>query len=33
VQVKLGKQRVEEFFKTIDEISDLAEERNKLLKK
>ena len=33
VQIKLGKQRVEEFFKTIDEISDLAEERNKLLKK
>jgi DNA-binding MarR family transcriptional regulator len=33
VQIKLGKQRVEDFFKTIDEISDLAEERNKLLKK
>ncbi|HTA62513.1 MAG TPA: winged helix DNA-binding protein [Bacteroidia bacterium] len=33
VQVKLGKQRIEDFFKTIDEISDLAEERNKLLKK
>lgn len=33
VEVKVGKQRVEEFYKTIDEICELAEERNKLLKK
>ena len=33
VEVKLGKPRVEEFFKTIDIISELAEERNRLLKK
>jgi DNA-binding MarR family transcriptional regulator len=33
VEVKLGKKRVEDFFKTIDEISNLAEERNKLLKR
>ncbi|HEX7414049.1 MAG TPA: winged helix DNA-binding protein [Bacteroidia bacterium] len=32
VEVKLGKKRVENFFKTIDKISDLAEERNRLLK-
>lgn len=33
VELKLGKNRVEEFFKTIDEIADLADERNKILKK
>jgi DNA-binding MarR family transcriptional regulator len=32
-EVKLGKQRVEDFFATIDEIIELAEERNKSLKK
>ncbi|HKC69017.1 MAG TPA: winged helix DNA-binding protein [Bacteroidia bacterium] len=32
-EVKLGKQRIEDFYKTIDEITELAEERNKLLKK
>ena len=33
VTTKLGKKRIEDFFKTIDEISNLAEERNKVLKK
>ena len=33
VEIKIGKKRIEEFFKTIDEINGLAEERNKLLKK
>ena len=32
VTTKLGKKRIEDFFKTIDEISNLAEERNKILK-
>lgn len=32
VEVKIGKDRVEEFFKTLDEITALAEERNKLIK-
>jgi DNA-binding MarR family transcriptional regulator len=33
VEIKIGKKRIEDFFKTIDEITGLAEERNKLLKK
>ncbi|PBQ31072.1 MarR family transcriptional regulator [Sphingobacteriaceae bacterium] len=32
VEVKIGKDRVEEFFKTLDEITALAEERSKLIK-
>ncbi len=32
VEIKLGKEKVMEFFKTIDEITKLAEERNKLSK-
>lgn len=32
VEVKLGKERVEDFFKTIDEITALAEHKNKLIK-
>jgi DNA-binding MarR family transcriptional regulator len=32
VEIKIGKKRIEDFFKTIDEITELAEERNKLLK-
>ncbi|HXB41591.1 MAG TPA: MarR family winged helix-turn-helix transcriptional regulator [Bacteroidia bacterium] len=32
VELKLGKEKVTEFFKTIDEITELAEERNKLIK-
>jgi len=32
VEVKLGKERIEDFYRTIDEITELAEERNKLLK-
>jgi len=32
VEVKIGKERVDDFFKTIDEIIELAEERNRLLK-
>jgi DNA-binding MarR family transcriptional regulator len=32
VEAKIGKQRLAEFFQTIDEISSLAEERSKLLK-
>lgn len=32
VEVKIGKQRVQEFFKTLDEITELAESRNKLIK-
>lgn len=32
VEVKVGKDRVEEFFKTLDEITALAEERSKLIK-
>lgn len=32
VEVKIGKGRVEEFFKTLDEITALAEEKSKLIK-
>lgn len=32
VEVKVGKERVTEFFKTVDEITVLAEHRNKLIK-
>ncbi len=32
VENKIGKQRLEAFFQTIDEISSIAEERSKLLK-
>ena len=32
VEVKIGKGKVEEFYKTMDEITKLAEERNKLIK-
>lgn len=32
VEIKIGKEKVEEFFKTMDEITALAEERNKLIK-
>lgn len=32
VELKIGKKRVAEFYKTIDEISALADERNKLIK-
>lgn len=32
VELKIGKKRVTEFFKIIDEIAALAEERNKLIK-
>ena len=32
VEIKIGKKRIEEFFKTIDEITELADHRNKLLK-
>ncbi|MBS1646124.1 MAG: MarR family transcriptional regulator [Bacteroidetes bacterium] len=32
-EIKLGKQRVEDFFSTIDEIVSIAEERTKQLKK
>lgn len=32
VELKLGKERVQEFYKIIDEISALADERNKMLK-
>ena len=32
VEVKIGKSRIADFFKTIDEIIALAEERNKLIK-
>ena len=32
VEVKIGKKRVEEFFKVIDDIVALAEERSKLIK-
>jgi MarR family transcriptional regulator, organic hydroperoxide resistance regulator len=31
-EVKLGKEKITDFFKTIDEIIELAEERNKLMK-
>ena len=32
VEIKIGKKRIEDFFKTIDEITELAEHRNKILK-
>lgn len=32
VEVKIGKQRVAEFYRTIEEIVDLAEEKNRLIK-
>ncbi len=32
VEEKLGRARIEEFFKTIDEITQLAEQQHKLLK-
>lgn len=32
VEAKVGKRRIEEFFKTVDEIVALAEERSKLIK-
>jgi MarR family transcriptional regulator, organic hydroperoxide resistance regulator len=32
VEVKIGKGKVEEFYKTMDEITRLAEDRNKLIK-
>jgi len=32
VEIKIGRKRIEDFFKTIDEITELAEHRNKLLK-
>ena len=32
VEIKIGKQKVSDFFKTIDKITELAEERNKLVK-
>lgn len=32
VEVKIGREKVEEFFKTLDEITALAEDRNKLIK-
>ena len=32
VEIKIGKKRIEDFFRTIDEITELAEHRNKILK-
>jgi DNA-binding MarR family transcriptional regulator len=32
VEIKIGKERIEDFFKTLDLITELAEERNKLIK-
>ena len=32
IELKLGKETVDTFFKTLDEITALAEERNKLIK-
>ena len=32
VEVKIGKERIEQFFATMDEITALADERNKLIK-
>ena len=32
VEIKIGRKRIEDFFKTIDEITELAEHRNKILK-
>ncbi len=32
LEIKIGKERIADFFKVIDEITELAEERNKLIK-
>lgn len=32
VELKIGKKKLEEFYKTIDRIADIAEEQNKLIK-
>ncbi|MES2131621.1 MAG: MarR family winged helix-turn-helix transcriptional regulator [Bacteroidota bacterium] len=32
VEIKIGKEKITDFFKTIDEIIQLAEQRNKLIK-
>ena len=32
VEVKIGKSRLDEFFRTVDEIASLAEDRNKIIK-
>lgn len=32
VEIKIGKEKIENFFKILDEITALAEERNKLIK-
>ncbi len=32
VELKIGKEKITEFFKTLDSITELAEERNKLIK-
>ena len=32
VEIKIGKEKIEDFFKILDEITALAEERNKLIK-
>lgn len=32
VEIKIGQKKIADFFKTIDEITELAEHRNKLLK-
>jgi DNA-binding MarR family transcriptional regulator len=32
LEIKIGKARIVDFFKVIDEITELAEERNKLIK-
>jgi len=32
VELKIGKEKISDFFKTVDEIIELAEQRNKLIK-
>jgi DNA-binding MarR family transcriptional regulator len=32
IEIKLGKEKIEDFYRTMDEITALAEERNKLIK-
>ncbi len=32
VEIKIGKEKISDFFKTVDEIIELAEQRNKLIK-
>ena len=32
IEIKVGKEKIDTFFKTLDEITSLAEERNKLIK-